>query len=39
MLSGRAPLSDIASAIVLCWTAHYVSDAEKSALTDEELAT
>jgi hypothetical protein len=39
MCSGRAPLSDIASAIVLCWTAHYVSDAEKGELTDEELAT
>lgn len=37
--SGRAPLSDIASAIVLCWTAHYVSDSEKGELTDEELAT
>lgn len=36
--SGRAPLSDLASAILLCWTAHYVSDAEKGELTDEELA-
>jgi hypothetical protein len=37
-VSGRAPLSDIASAIVLCWTAHYVSNSENSELTDEELA-